>query len=67
MAAIITEKFSLHNAAQFFESFSETAPNVYYMLFGTGGASISDWPTQVTTTGVLGSAGKPGYVYIVNY
>ena len=34
MAAIITEKFSLHNAAQFFESFSETAPNVYYMLFG---------------------------------
>ena len=34
MAAIITEKFSLHNAAQFFESFSEAAPTVYYMLFG---------------------------------
>jgi len=34
MAAIITEKFSLHNAEQFFESFSEAAPNVYYMLFG---------------------------------
>jgi hypothetical protein len=34
MAAIITEKFSLHNAEQFFESFSEAAPTVYYMLFG---------------------------------
>ena len=34
MAAIITEKFSLHNAGQFFESFSEAAPTVYYMLFG---------------------------------
>jgi len=34
MAAIITEKFSLHNAEQFFESFSEAAPHVYYMLFG---------------------------------
>ena len=41
--------------------------NIHGPLFGTGGASISDWPTQVTTTGVLGSAGKPGYVYIVNY
>jgi len=34
MAAIITEKFSLHNAEQFFESFDEAAPTVYYMLFG---------------------------------
>ena len=34
MAAIITEKFSLHNAEQFFESFSEAAPHVYYVLFG---------------------------------
>ena len=34
MTAIITEKFRLHNATQFQESFSEAAPNVYYMLIG---------------------------------
>ena len=34
MTAIITEKFRQHNADQFFESFSEAAPNVYYMLIG---------------------------------
>ena len=34
MTAIITEKFRLHNATQFQESFSESAPNVYYMLIG---------------------------------
>ena len=34
MAAIITEKFRLHNATQFFESFSEASPSVYYMLIG---------------------------------
>ena len=34
MTAIITEKFRLHNAEQFFESFSEAAPHVYYMLIG---------------------------------
>ena len=34
MAAIITEKFSIHNAEQFVESFSEAAPHVYYTLFG---------------------------------
>ena len=34
MTAIITEKFRLHNATQFYESFSETAKNVYYMLLG---------------------------------
>ena len=31
MTAIITEKFRLHNASQFFESFSEAAANKYYM------------------------------------
>ena len=45
MAAIITEKFSLHNAAQFFESFTEAAPNVYYMLFGKA------TPYTATTSG----------------
>ena len=34
MTAIITEKFRLHNATQFFESFSEAAANKYYMLIG---------------------------------
>jgi len=31
MAAIITNKFRIHNAEQFSESFSEAAPNVYYL------------------------------------
>jgi len=34
MAAIITEKFRLHNATQFYESFAETSKSVYYMLLG---------------------------------
>jgi hypothetical protein len=34
MPAIITNKFRIHNAEQFSESFSEAAPNVYYMMLG---------------------------------
>ena len=34
MAAIITEKFRLHNADQFKESFSETAASNYYLFVG---------------------------------
>ena len=34
MTAIITEKFRLHNATQFYESFSESSKSVYYMLLG---------------------------------
>jgi len=34
MAAIITNKFRIHNAEQFSESFSEATPNVYYMGIG---------------------------------
>ena len=34
MTAIITEKFRLHNATQFYESFAETSKSVYYMLLG---------------------------------
>ena len=34
MAAIVTNKFRIHNAAQFKESFSEASPNVYYMILG---------------------------------
>jgi len=53
MTAIITEKFRQHNADQFFESFSEAAPTVYYMLIGkttpftsaTSGGTDSTPPT----------------------
>lgn len=53
MTAIITEKFRLHNATQFQESFSEAAPNKYYMLIGkatpftsgTSGGTDSSPPT----------------------
>ena len=34
MAAIITEKFRRHNATQFYESFSETSKNAYYLMIG---------------------------------
>ena len=34
MPAIITNKFRIHNAEQFSESFSEASPNVYYMMLG---------------------------------
>tara|TARA_Y100001963_G_scaffold160042_1_gene267321 strand:+ start:3581 stop:5074 length:1494 start_codon:yes stop_codon:yes gene_type:complete len=34
MTAIITEKFRLHNAEQFFESFSEAANSTYYLFIG---------------------------------
>ena len=34
MAAIITEKFRLHNAEQFQESFGEAAPSTYYLFIG---------------------------------
>ena len=34
MSAIITEKFRRHQATQFYESFSETASNKYYLMIG---------------------------------
>ena len=34
MTAIITEKFRLHNASQFVESFSEAANSTYYLFIG---------------------------------
>jgi len=34
MSAIITEKFRRHQAIQFYESFSETAANKYYLMIG---------------------------------
>ncbi len=57
MAAIITEKFRQHNADQFFESFSESAANNYYLFIGktspftsgTTGGSDTTPPTPVDT------------------
>jgi len=60
MTAIITEKFRQHNAGQFYESFSETSANTYYLFIGkatsfttgtTGGSDTapptpSDGPSQ---------------------
>ena len=34
MPAIITNKFRLHNASNFVESFSESSPNLYYLAIG---------------------------------
>ena len=34
MAAIITNKFRIHNQEQFVESFSESSANVYYLGIG---------------------------------
>ena len=34
MPAIITNKFRLHNASNFVESFSESSPNIYYLAIG---------------------------------
>lgn len=51
MTAIITEKFRQHNASQFFESFSETASNAYYLFIGKA--------TPFTTGTSGGSDGSP--------
>jgi hypothetical protein len=53
MSAIITEKFRQHNAGNFFESFSESSANVYYLMIGkatpftsgTSGGTDSSPPT----------------------
>ena len=45
MSAIITEKFRLHNASQFVESFTEASASTYYLFLGKATAFSS------TTTG----------------
>ena len=42
MAAIITEKFRIHNAEQFSESFSESSATTYYLTIGKPIAFTSD-------------------------
>ena len=54
MAAIITEKFRQHNATQFYESFSEAAANVYYLMIGK-----STPFTAATSGGTDDSPGTP--------
>ncbi len=46
MSAIITEKFRRHQATQFYESFSETASNKYYLMIG------KSTPFTYSTSGV---------------
>ena len=55
MAAIISNKFRIHNAEAFYESFGEAAATNYYMFIGrpqqwsatTGGGSDAAPPTPV--------------------
>ena len=65
MTAIITEKFRQHNADQFFESFSETSGNAYYLFIGkttsftTGTSGGTDGAPPTPTDGV----GEEYYVW----
>jgi hypothetical protein len=55
MAAIVTNKFRINNSEQFYESFSEASPTVYYLFVGrpqafsasTGGGTDSVPPTPL--------------------
>lgn len=55
MAAIVTNKFRINNSLQFYESFSEASPTVYYLFVGrpqafssgAGGGTDSVPPTPI--------------------
>jgi len=49
MAAIITNKFRINNAKQFYESFSEAAAETYYLFIGRAHAWASDADVQGNT------------------
>jgi len=49
MAAIITNKFRINNAEQFYESFSEATPETYYLFIGRAHAWASDVDVQANT------------------
>jgi len=49
MAAIITNKFRINNAKQFYESFSEDAAETYYLFIGRAHAWASDADVQGNT------------------
>ena len=63
MAAIITEKFRQHNADQFYESFSETSANNYYLFIGKTS------PFTSTTSGRFryNSPNPTGHYHLNNY
>ena len=42
MPSLVTSHFRIHNAIQFFESFSETNPSIYYLFAGKSYAYTSD-------------------------
>ena len=46
MAAIITNKFRINNAEQFYESFSESAATTYYLFIGRPHAWATDADPQ---------------------
>ena len=49
MAAIITNKFRINNALQFYESFSEATATTYYLFIGRAHAWASDADVQGNT------------------
>ena len=49
MAAIITNKFRINNALQFYESFSEDSATTYYLFIGRAHAWASDADVQGNT------------------
>ena len=49
MAAIITNKFRINNAVQFYESFSEASATTYYLFIGRAHAWASDADVQGNT------------------
>jgi hypothetical protein len=48
MTALITRHFKIHNAIQFFESFSEVAPSRYYFFIGKPNAYANAIPITGT-------------------
>lgn len=42
MPALVTSHFRIHNAIQFFESFSESSPSIYYLFAGKSYAYTND-------------------------
>jgi hypothetical protein len=52
MASIVTSKFRIHNAQQFYESFSEAANTIMYLFVGKNTAFANDNspPTPVNST-----------------
>ena len=42
MPSLVTSHFRIHNAMQFFESFSEAHPNIYYLFAGKSYAFTND-------------------------